>query len=196
MDYEELLKFLEIDSPQDFVYFEQFAELVESNEEISADAISRLIEEVDQDAIAELSEAYFDELMKNIPDDSVDVYSLIMTIGQALTGLAQTVELDENRQIYSDELFKFRNWYLFDSEVSCTPIGGKDDRITVPLFEAISIYRAEHLTGEEYSYDFTDALNYDIDEYVVPLLGLGGAAIDHMDEDIEDDGEFEPEEYF
>jgi hypothetical protein len=196
MDYEELLKFLEIDAPQDFVYFEQFAELVESSEEISGDAISRLIEEVDQNAIAEITDAYFEELLKNVPDDSTDIYSLLMTIGQALTGLAQTMELDENRQIYAEELIKFRNWYLFDAEVTCALVGSEDEGTTIPLFEAFSLYRAEHLTGEEYAYDFSDALDYDIDEYVVPLLGLGGAAIDHMEEDLEDDGEFEPEEYF
>jgi hypothetical protein len=168
MDLDALLKLLEIDSPQDFTYFEQFAELAESDEDIPLDTLASLFSEVDKDALAELIDAYFEDVLNNIPDESSDIYTLLTTIGKALMGLAQTEELEEAHGRFAEEFDKFRTWYTNESEVHCI---NKDDNseLDLPVLQAMALFRAEHLNNEEYSYDFSEALDYPIDEYIVPL---------------------------
>jgi hypothetical protein len=168
MDLDALLKLLEIDSPQDFTYFEQFAELAESDEDIPLDTLASLFAEVDKDALAELIDAYFEDVLNNIPEESSDIFTLLTTIGKALTGLAQTEELEEAHGRFAEEFDKFKIWYTKESEVHCI---NKSDRseLDIPVLQAMALYRAEHLNNEEYSYDFSESLDYPIDEYIVPL---------------------------
>ncbi|MDR1028179.1 MAG: hypothetical protein LBL63_02035 [Clostridiales Family XIII bacterium] len=171
MELNELLKLLDIDSPQDLIYFEQYAELVENEEEISLDTLARLFEEADKDVVAELTEGYFEDILRYIPEDASEFYALLSSIGQNLLGLASMLDAEGNRQIYTEEFHKFRNWYGFDSEVTCTKLS--DDVETIlPAAQALSLYRAEHLNDDEYSYDFSGVLDYPLDEYIVPISGL------------------------
>ncbi|MDR3073044.1 MAG: hypothetical protein LBU41_06085 [Clostridiales Family XIII bacterium] len=185
MSYEELLKVLEIESAQDFAFFEQYAELVENEEELAYEALMQLLEEVDYEALTELTEGYFEELLRYMPDEATDLYTLLDTIGKTLASIARTMETSENQQMYGDEFIKFRNWFLFDSEVRCIPIDEGDDaeELLVPVSEALTLYRSQNLTEIEYQFDFEDALNYSIDEYIVSLSSLDS----EEDEDDEDE---------
>jgi hypothetical protein len=168
MDLDALQKLLEIDAPQDFTFFEQFAELVETDEDIPVETLAALFSEVDKDALTELIDAYFEDVLNNIPDDSSDMFTLLTTIGKALVGLVQTEELEEAHGRFAEEFYKFKAWYQGESEVHCAnKVDGTELDLTV--LQAMALYRAEHLNNEEYSYDFSDALDYPIDEYIVPL---------------------------
>jgi hypothetical protein len=169
MEYEEILSLLDIGSGKDIAYFEQYAELVECEDYISPEALAQIFEETDNDALAELTDGYFEELLDNVPDEEADLYSLLQTIGRALSGLALMSDPDEATTGYADEFLRFRTWFTFESEVRCEKVDGEneDGGAIVPLMQALAMYRSQHLSDEEYTYDFSDALDYPIDEYAV-----------------------------
>ena len=178
MQLEDLLEILEIDSISDFSFFEHYAELVETEEDIPLDIIIQLFSEVDKDILTELTEGYFDDILKYIPDDAVEFHTLLTTIGQTLSSLASNVD-NENGELYSEEFYKFRNWYTFDSEVNCVQIIDNTE-VECTIGQALTLYRLENLNEEEYRYDFTDCLDYPLDEYIVNVASLSG---DDTDED-------------
>jgi hypothetical protein len=187
MEYEEILSLLDIGSGKDLAYFEQYAELVECEDYISPEALSQIFEEADGDALAELTDGYFEELLAGVPDEETELYTLIQTIGRALSGMALMSDPDEDVADYADEFLRFRTWFTFESEVRCHKIDDDNDdsEVIVPLMQALAMYRSQHLSDEEYEYDFSDVLDYPIDEYVVLL--------DSIDEDEDDEERYDQE---
>ena len=183
MEIDELLKLLDLESPDDMCYFEQFAELVEAETEIPPDTLSAFFEEVERNALTELTEGYFEDLLRYIPDDATEFYALLSTIGQALGGLAAALDTEGNRQQYAEEFYRFRNWFMFDSEVICARESDGHES-ALPVFEALALFRSEHLSDDEYSYDFSESLDYPIDEIMMPLSSL---AIDDDDDMVYND---------
>jgi hypothetical protein len=174
MEYEDLLSLLYIDSGRDLAYFEQYAELVECEDYISPEALSQIFEETDNDALAELTDGYFEELLDNVPNEESDLYTLLQTIGRALSGLTLMADPDEATASYADEFLRFRTWFVFESEVRCEKIDAEEDQgeIIVSLMQALTMYRSQHLSDEEYIYDFSDALDYPLDEYAMTIERL------------------------
>ena len=177
MNYEELLSFLDIEDPSEFVYFEQFAELIESGDDISLEAIKQLIRGMDEGILAELTEGYFDDILRFVPDEEAELYTLLQTIETTLSTLAQSGDNetsedgDTESNTYADELYKFRNWYVVDSCVIC--IDREEETETeIPLMEALTNYRVRNYVEDEYSYDYSNALDYELDEYIVSLSSL------------------------
>lgn len=187
MNYEDLLSFLDMDDASEFVYFEQFAELIESGDDISLDAIKQLVNGADEGVLAELTEGYFDDLLKFVPDDEAELYTLLQNIGTTLSALAQSEEQveddsDSDSNTYAEELYKFRNWYIADSCV--IRIDREENSQTeIPLMEALTNYRVRNFVEDEYEYDFSDSLDYPLDEYIVSLASL----TEEDDEDEDDD---------
>lgn len=168
MDFDELLELLEIEFPDEFGYFEHFAGLVECDEEIPYDLFYRILAEADPDTLIDLTDSYFEEILQNVPEDAIDVYTLLGTIRQALIGLAKNNSTREELVAYTDELFKFRNWYIFDSIVHLKRLSDNVKK-DVTVSEALSLYRLEKLNEDQYRYDFSDSLDYEIDEYTISI---------------------------
>lgn len=190
MNFKELLELLEIDTPDDFSYFEHFAALVEIDEEIPYELFFRVLAEVDSESLADLTDNYFEEILQAMPDDSIDIYTLFNTIRQSLIGLAKASTTREERVLFADELFKFRTWYTFDSLVYCKNL--KDNAITnATICEALALYRIEKLSEEQYSYDFSECLDYDIDEYTLTLNTKIVKDYDELLEDEDDEDNYE-----
>ncbi len=166
MDYDELLELLEIDSPDEFKDFEHFAALVECDEDAPYEHFFRILADLDSEILVELTDDYFEDILQGMPDDGIDVYTLIGTVRQALLGLAKNSFTRDERVAYVDELYKFRNWYIFDSIVHIRRLSDHAKR-DVTVSEALSLYRLEKLNEENYRYDFSDSLDYDIDEYSI-----------------------------
>ncbi|HHU17563.1 MAG: hypothetical protein ACOX4V_09190 [Anaerovoracaceae bacterium] len=186
MDYNELLDMLEIESPDEFGYFEHFASLIECDEDIPYDLFYRFLSETDSETLIDLTDNYFEDILQGIPDDGIEIYTMLDTIRQALLGLlSNSSNSDDDRIAYVDELYKFRNWYIFDGIVHVQRINdGKE--FDVSISEAISLYRLEKLNEDKYRYDFSDCLDYEIDEYSISF----DAKIDEeYDEIIEEDEE-------
>jgi len=193
MNLEELLEILDIEEPEDFTFFENFADLIEYEGEIKYDALYSLIKRVDLISLGEFIETYFDDTLDGIPEeDGIDAYTFLTSVKMTLLGLVESIasaEEDEERDelpIFVEELYKFRNWFTRDSVVHMTRL--KDEKIlTVTLLEAITAYRIEKLNEDEYSYDFEDCIPYEIDEYMVSFSSAMS--------DLEEEEEFEAVEF-
>lgn len=185
MELEELLNILEIETIADFSFFEHYAELVETEEDIPLDVLIQLFDEVDSDVLTELTEGYFEDILKYIPDDAVEFFTLLTSIGQTLTSIASNSESDNHHEVYAEEFLKFKNWYTFDSEVHCVNISD-DTETECTISQALTLYRLENLNEEEYRYDFSDVLDYPLDEYIVNVSSLSDETDDEPYYDIED----------
>ena len=174
MNYEELIEYLDLEDGSELEYFEAMADMIESEEYIEMEAMYRLFEEADKTMIEELLNDYFEDILDGLPDNSGEIFSLLHQIKLSLTGLITGAEDDSDLRRFTDEFHKFRNWYSQDSEVELTPDCGG-----APLYhsvrDAITASRVEKLGGEKYSYDFENALDYQLDSYTVPFSDLAQA---------------------
>lgn len=179
MDREELFALLDIETGEDFQYFENFADLVENEGAIDDDALYDLIREIDMKTFAEICESYFYEVLENMPGDQIDAYNLVENIKRVLVGLSEAVRKgEENADLkLADELNKFRLWYSVDSEVECRNVAN-DQVDYVPVRDALALSRMEKLDGDEYRYDFTDALDYELEEYMMTYADMAESSID------------------
>jgi len=189
MDFEELLAFLDIESPSELVYFEQFAELMETQQEIPYETLLPLVEGMEPDILSELVEGYFEDIIKFVPDGEDELYTLLYNIARTLTTLANSGE-DDSARVFTEELYKFRSWYLFESTVLIKGLADGSER-EVPFMEALTAYRVQNFTDDEFLFDFSDALDYQLDEYIV---SFGALAEDSYDDGDDYDGSFEEDE--
>ncbi len=196
MNYDELLELLDIDNPDEFQYFEHFADLMECDESISYDALYKLISQVDKKVLSELMENYFDEISEGLPDDGTEAFTFLKSLSMCLRGMLKPLEEEDAEEQTSElvnfveELYRFRNWFVIESRIECTK---KKDGNTkeVTFFEALVLSRMEKLNEEEYLYGFDEGLNYQLDEYVV---SFGNAMNDEEEAGyIEEDLEVDPE---
>ncbi len=190
MDFDKLLELLEINSSDEFAYFEHFAALIEFDKEIPYEPFYRILSEVDSDTLADLTDTYFEDVLQGMPEDAIEIYTLMSTTRQALVGLARNAAAHDERIAYVDELYKFRSWYIFDSIVHLKRLSDRVRR-DVTVSEALSVYRLEKLNEEQYRYDFSDCLDYEIDEYSISLdarLDEEYEEIIEEDEDLYEEG--------
>ena len=73
--------------------------------------------------------------------------------------MVTNIEDENDLRKFSDEIYKFLNWYSHESEVELSPENGGGDMWCV-LRDAITASRLEKLGGEQYRYDFESALDY------------------------------------
>ncbi len=173
MDKEELFALLDIETGEEFEYFENFADFVEHEGIIDSDAVYELITDVDMKTFAELCESYFYETLENVPGDQIDLYNLLENIKRVLVGLSEAARKGEdNAELnLADEFNRFRVWYSAESEVECKhALSGEIS--FVPVRDALANARLEKLSGDEYHYDFTNALNYEIEEFMMTFADL------------------------
>ncbi len=184
MNYYELIEYLDIDSGSEVGYFEEMADIIESDEHIDHEALMRLFSEMEPVTAASLLDEYFNEITGGLPADYSEMFSLLDQIRLELTGTIKNTSVDDPEAIrdFTDRFYRFRNWYVYDTEVSVL------DRSTSREFEqsvrdAIATARAGKLSGTEYAFDFSTALDYDIDYYAMSFSDL----IDSVGGDNEDD---------
>jgi len=189
MDIDELLALLDIDSSAELVYFEQFTELMELGNEVPYETLLSLIEGMDPDILTEMIEGYFEDVMKFVPDEEDELYTLLQNIATTLTSLSENTE-EDSVNVFTEELYKFRSWYVFENSVLIREIADETER-EIPIMEALTAYRVQNFTDDDYLFDFSDALGYQLDEYIV---SLGSLAEDAYGDGDEYDGTYEDEE--
>ena len=166
MDLNELFEIVDIESAEDFKYFDNFAALMESDDYIPAEVMYELFAEVDTDVLSELTDNYFEDIMEGVPEEEAELFTLLDNIKRVLKGYAENTDDERSIVLFTDEVSRFRNWYNFDTDVECQ--SSRDGSIrTVPVREALVLYRIEKLRADEYMYDFSECLDYPLDEYVV-----------------------------
>lgn len=168
MTLESLLELLDLESPSQFEYFEHLAELMELTTPIPYDLFHIVLSEAPAPTLAELTDNYFEDILQGIPDNTIDIYTLLTAIRQNLFSLAQNSGNSDVRRQFADQLFQFKNWYTQEGLVHCTHL--KDGAILdVSLCEAFALCRLEKLNEDQYDYDFSQCLDYDLPEYTVSL---------------------------
>lgn len=162
----ELFEIVDIESAEDFKYFDNFAALMESDDYIPAEVMYELFAEVDTDVLSELTDNYFEDIMEGVPEEEAELFTLLDNIKRVLKGYAENTDDERSIVLFTDEVSRFRNWYNFDTDVECQSWKDGSTR-TVPVREALVLYRIEKLRADEYMYDFSECLDYPLDEYVV-----------------------------
>lgn len=162
----ELFEIVDIESAEDFKYFDNFAALMESDDYIPTEVMYELFAEVDTDVLSELTDNYFEDIMEGVPEEEAELFTLLDNIKRVLKGYAENTDDERSIVLFTDEVSRFRNWYNFDTDVECQSRKDGSTR-TVPVREALVLYRIEKLRADEYMYDFSECLDYPLDEYVV-----------------------------
>ena len=171
MNREELYNMLDIESGADFEYFENLAAFFECSEEIDYQQIAGLLEEVDKDNLAELLKNYFDEITDFIPGSEGELYTVLDNIQRALIGLCRNYHRDEGVSQLAEEMDRFRRWYSIESKVYYNPMGESKENVTT-VANAILMARIEKLGGQKNIYDFSECLDYKIDEYIMSIADM------------------------
>ena len=170
MTFRDLLDHLEIESPSEFEYFEQFSALFEYEEEIDFSNFSSLFSEIEGHLLSELTDNYFEDMITGIPDDALLLYASLQTIRHGLCDLAKEDEGSKERAIYVEELFNFRQWFMFDSKVKC--LNRKtNEEIELTIFNALILFRSEKLGDDVYEYDFSNCLDYRTENLNIESMG-------------------------
>ncbi len=178
MDLNELFEIVDIEAAEDFKYFDNFAALIESEEYIPNEVLYELFSNVDVYLLSELTDNYFDDIMEGVPEEEADLFTLLDNIRRVLKGYVENTDDERSMVLFTDEILRFRNWYNFDTDVSCQNKKTQDVN-TVPLKEALVLYRIEKLRESEYMYDFSECLDYPIDEYVISFTASGNEYEDY-----------------
>lgn len=171
MNFEELLEYLDLEEAGQFEYFEALADLLECEEPIEMEAVYKLFEGADKETVAGLLEDYFEDILDGLPENAGEIYSLLHQIKLSLIGMVSNLEDENDLRKFSDEIYKFLNWYSHESEVELSPENGGGDMWCV-LRDAITASRMEKLGGEQYRYDFESALDYPLDSYTMSFADL------------------------
>ena len=190
MTLEELFEAADIEDSEDFQYFDQFSAIMEADlPELDYDDFAELMLVPAAEALSEMTESFFDDLIKGVPDDNTELYSIIQTIKETLTGLAKNTR-HRGRGFYADELFRFRSWLREADAVVCTPEKG-GSAIRVSPLEALTLFREEKLAGEKYTYDFSECMPAEPDEYTLTAMAEAADDVYAYDGDYEENPEEE-----
>lgn len=192
MTREEMMKILDIESEEDFMYFDQFAALMETEEEIDYDMFTELLLLAGPETLPDLLSSFFEDVIRGIPDDNTDLYAAVQSQKDALISLSGFGK-SRGFGFLADELYRFREWYLAPGSVICTPEGGGEEKHLSPC-EAFTLFREEKLSGQKYLYDFSEAMPPVPDHYL--LDRIAEMSEDMPREETEDgDDDILPDEY-
>ncbi len=192
MDTREFYRILDIDDADGFVYYDNFAALAESEEDIPYDLVYDLCLKADEKTLADLCDDYFAELLEEIPADQEDLYILTENIQMGLKGILEGGDEDRIAR-YAEELMKFREWFTLRRNVAVEDVA-TGSREEMSVRGAVVRYNAEQYMDEESRFFFDDALDYDLDEYVFTVKIDKDYDYEPSDED--DDGYDRRDDYW
>ena len=115
MNREQFYELLDIESAEDFQYFENLAAFFECEEELDYEDVAALFGAVDQAVLAELIDEYFEEITNFVPGSETEVFSIFENVRRALVGLCRNCEEDETLR---SKLM--RNWNVFAGGIPST----------------------------------------------------------------------------
>lgn len=194
MDKEKLYELLDIDTPADFQYFENLAAMLECDEDIEENILFQLIKEVDKSVLSELIYNYFEEMTDFLPGDAAEAYGTLERVKFALMGLSRSCEEEDILVHLVDELERFRRWYSVESRVYCTSIASGEET-ALPVRDAVVLARSESLTGEKYEYDYSECMDYPLEEYIMSMGDLVAAQMEEENGETEDSEDRHADDY-
>ena len=104
MDKTVLYRKLDIDTIDEFRYYENLASLLEEDDFIEENLIRDLIREVDKEVLAEHMDSFYEQFLGHIPDDETELYLTVDSIGRAMTGLISADMTDEDVSALAEEI--------------------------------------------------------------------------------------------
>ena len=171
MDKVRFYRILDIDSADEFQYYENLSALLEEDEYIEENLIKDLIRNVDREKLAEHMSSYFDGFLDHLPDNETDLYVMVESMGRVFDGLIMEDMSDSDVEALASEIARFRKWYVHDLN-AINKLTGEDTSVRDARFDLA----AAKLLGEDASYDFRLALDYDIDGFDVRIADMIGAS--------------------
>ena len=157
MDKTTFYNILNIDSPDEFVYFENLAALLEEDNYIEANLVKDLLKDVDMELVAECTENYFEEFLKAIPDDETSLYITVESIQRAFVDMMTEEMNSDDISLLADELVRFRKWYVQDTlaydNIKKEEVSVRDARYDI---------QAAKLLGEKTDIDWRNAYDYEV----------------------------------
>ena len=178
MDKEELYELLDIEDGSDFTYFENLAELFETDKELPSDLIYELLSEIDLDAFREMCVTYFEQMQDAVPDDETDFYTLLENIKNVLVGMTESCSSEEEGEEYdrtlselAEETARFHDWYTEEALVSCEN-NDTGEKEVLSVRDALYQSRSSKLTEESFTFDFSNAMDYELSEYSMSFADL------------------------
>jgi hypothetical protein len=180
MTLEKLYKLLEMDGPEDMEYFEQFADLMDMDEDVPFDLFYMALSGVKPENAGELAENYFEDLSNAAPEDENDLVLLLDSLEENLMHLAEDIDDADARRSFAEQLYKFREWYK-------APGGAEIDGEKASVFEALLQARSDAISGETHELAFLSTDDYKLED---ASYGLGKfSKIDIAADGTEDAGE-------
>lgn len=170
MDKVRFYHILDIETADEFKYYENLAALLEEDEYIEENLIADLLRNVDMEMFSELMGSYFDAFLDHLPDNETDLYIMVESIGRVFEGLIYADMSDAGIAELAAEIVKFRKWYVHDLN-AFNRLTGEETNIRDARYDIA----AAGLLDEESDYDFRLALDYDIDGYDMRVSDLLGA---------------------
>ena len=167
MDKVRFYSILDIESPDEFKYFENLSALLEENEYIEKNLIKDLFRDVDREKLSEHFDSYFEAFLDHLPDSETEMYITVDSIRRAFDGMIFDGMTDEDISRLASETAKFRKWYVHDLNAY--------DRINdeeKSVMDARYDIAAAGLLGEEADIDFRKALDYGLDGYSVRIADM------------------------
>jgi len=170
MDKVRFYNVLDIDSADEFQYYENLAALLEEDEYIEENLIKDLLRSIDMELLAEQMGSYFDGFLDHLPENETDLYIMVESIGRAFEGLIFEDMSDADLSELASEIVKFRKWYVHDLN-AFNRINGEEANVRDARYDIA----AAKLLGEDTDYDFRLALDYDLDGFNVRVADMIGA---------------------
>ena len=173
MDKSRLYNILDIDTADEFRFYENLAALLEEESFIEEQLIRDLIREVDKETLAEHMESYFEGFLDHIPDNETELYITVESLKRAFDGLIFEGMSDEDISALSSEIARFRKWYVHDLNVF-----NRSTAEETSVRDARYDIAAARLLGDSFDYDFRTALDYELDGFDVRIADMLAAADD------------------
>lgn len=171
MDKVRLYRLLDIDSADEFRYYENLASLLEADEFIEENLLQDLMRDVDKEALAEHMDSYFEGFLDHLPDNETELYITVESIKRAFAGMIFDGMDTSDADALASEISKFRKWYVHDlnafDRLSGDEINVRDARYGIA---------AAKLLGENADFDFRTALDYDLDGFDVRVADMISSA--------------------
>ena len=170
MDKVRLYNILDIESPDEFKYYENLSALLEEDEFIEENLIKDLIREVDRERLAEHFDSYFEGFLDHLPEHETEMYITVDSIRRVFDGMIYDDMSSEDISVLASEISKFRKWYVHDLNVF-DRLNGRELSVRDARYDIA----AAKLLGEEADHDFRLALDYGLDGYDVRIADMVGA---------------------
>lgn len=162
MDKTDLYIKLDIESPEEFRYFENLSALVEEDDFIEEDLIRDLFNDIDRELLLDYIKQYFEDIMKHLPDEESELYITFDSIARVLAGMINPQMSENDIDNLTFEFMRFRKWFTLDSLVF-----DRNQDSYISIRDSVYNIIAAKFIDQETDYDFSEACEYPLKGYEV-----------------------------